>query len=114
MPDRLYLPGRKNPVNFRQGDPALLLLMRLRDEAHRFAITYHRLLRKKALTRSILEEIPGIGPQRRKGLFKAFGSLAALKKAGAGEIAGRAGLDGDMAQRVYGFLAALDSPHPPE
>ena len=114
LPDRLYLPGRKNPVNFKQGDPALLLLMRLRDEAHRFAITYHRLLRKKALTRSILEEIPGIGPKRRKDLFKAFGSLAALKKAGAGEIAGRAGLDGDMAQRVYGFLAALDSPHPPE
>ena len=113
-PDRLYLPGRKNPVDFKKGDPALLLLMRLRDEAHRFAVTYHRLLRKKALTRSILEEIPGIGPKRRKALFKAFGSLAALKKAGTDEIAGQAGLDMDLAQRVHGFLAALDRHNPPE
>lgn len=114
MPDRLYLPGRKNPVNFKPRDPALLLLMRLRDEAHRFAVTYHRLLRKKALTRSILEEIPGVGPKRRKSLFKVFGSLAALKKAGAEEIAGRAGLDMATAQRVCGFLAALDSHKPSE
>ena len=114
LPDRLYLTDRKNPVNFKPGDPALLMLMRLRDEAHRFAVTYHRLLRKKALTRSILEEIPGIGPKRRKALFKAFGSLAALKKAGAPEIAAQAGLDMETSQRVYGFLASLDSHKPPE
>ena len=64
--DKIYLPGRKNPVNLRPRDPALLFLMRVRDEAHRFAITYHRRLRKKALTKSILEEIPGIGPKRRQ------------------------------------------------
>ncbi len=107
-PDRLYLPGRKNPVAFRPGDPALLLLMRLRDEAHRFAITYHRLLRRKALTRSILEEIPGVGPRKRQRLLRAFGSLRALKEAGAAEMVARAGLDRATARRVQAFLAALE------
>lgn len=69
-------------MNLKAGDPALLLVMRLRDEAHRFAISYHRLLRKKALTRSILEEVPGIGPKKRSRLLKSFGSLAAVKKRG--------------------------------
>jgi excinuclease ABC subunit C len=104
----VYLPGRKNPVALRAGDPALLLLMRLRDEAHRFAVGYHRLLRRKALTRSILEEIPGVGPQRRRRLLRAFGSLRALKRAEAGEMVERAGLDRATARRVQEFLAALD------
>ena len=114
LPDRLYLPGRKNPVNFPPRDPGLLLLMRLRDEAHRFALAYHRLLRKKAFTRSILEEIPGVGPKRRQSLLKAFGSLAALRKAGAEEMAAKGGLDLAAAQRVARFLASLDSPQPPK
>ena len=106
-PDRVYLPGRKNPVALKAGDPALLLLMRLRDEAHRFAVAYHRLLRRKALTRSILEEIPGVGPQKRRRLLNAFGSLRRLKQARAQEMVERAGLDRATARRVEEFLAAL-------
>jgi len=113
-PDRVYLPGRKNPAGLKPGDPALLLLMRLRDEAHRFAVSYHRLLRKKALTRSILEEVPGVGPKTRARLLKAFGSLAALKKASVEQIQQKVGLDGATAQRLRGFLAALDTPNPPK
>ncbi|MEW5914573.1 MAG: excinuclease ABC subunit UvrC [Thermodesulfobacteriota bacterium] len=113
-PDHVYLPSRKNPAGLKPGDPALLLLMRLRDEAHRFAISYHRLLRKKALTRSILEEVPGVGPKTRARLLKTFGSLAALKQADAAEIQQRVGLDAATAQRLAGFLAALDTPSPPK
>jgi excinuclease ABC subunit C len=134
-PDRVYLPGRKNPAPLKPRDPELLMLMRLRDEAHRFAITYHRLLRSKALTRSILEEAPGVGPGNRARLWKAFGSLTALKKASAQEMSARAGLDLATARKVEAFLAGvaglagavgaaggddspppgrLDSPPPPE
>ena len=60
--ERFFLPGRKNPVVLRGGSPELFLLERLRDEAHRFAITYHRTLRRKATLTSGLEEIPGVGP----------------------------------------------------
>jgi excinuclease ABC subunit C len=112
--DRVYLPGRKNPASLGAGDSALLLLMRMRDEAHRFAVAYHRLLRKKALTRSILEEVPGVGPKKKAHMLKAFGSLAALKKATASQMQQRAGLDEATAQRVQGFLAALDTPSAPK
>jgi excinuclease ABC subunit C len=113
-PDKVYLPGRKNPVNLKARDPELLLLMKLRDEAHRFAITYHRLLRKKALTRSILDEVPGVGPAKRRRLLKAFGSLAKLKQAKATDMVARAGVDAATANRVEAFLAALDTAQPPK
>lgn len=113
-PDKVYLPGRKNPVNLKARDPELLLLMRLRDEAHRFAITYHRLLRKKALTRSILDEVPGVGPAKRRRLLRAFGSLAKLKTAGAADMVAKAGVDAATANRVEAFLAALDTAQPPK
>ena len=106
-PDRVFLPGRKNPAALKPRDPGLLLLMRLRDEAHRFAITYHRALRKKALTKSILEEVPGVGPHKRRKLFRAFGSLAGLKAASAQEMVARAGLDIATARRVEALLASL-------
>jgi excinuclease ABC subunit C len=108
-PDKVYLPGRKNPVNFPAGDAGLLMLMRLRDEAHRFAITYHRRLRRKALTRSILEEVPGVGPVRRKKLLTVFKSLAAIRQASVEELSARGGLDKASAQRLAAFLGALDS-----
>jgi excinuclease ABC subunit C len=113
-PDRVYLPGRKNPVSLKEGDPALLLLMRLRDEAHRFAVAYHRLLRKKALTRSILEEVPGIGPKKKTALLGAFGSLAAVKNASLEQLVSRGGLDQTTAARLASFLAALDTTQAPK
>ncbi|MBI4799510.1 MAG: excinuclease ABC subunit UvrC [Desulfarculus sp.] len=117
-PDRVFLPGRKNPVALKPRDLGLLLLMRLRDEAHRFAITYHRALRKKALTKSILEEVPGVGPNKRRRLFRAFGSLAGLKAAKAEDMAQKAGVDLATARRVEALLASLgahlDTTPPPE
>jgi excinuclease ABC subunit C len=108
--DRIYLPGRKNPAPLKPREPELLLLMRLRDEAHRFAVTYHRLLRSKALTHSILEEAPGVGPSKRARLLKVFGSLAAVKAASAEELVELAGLDLPTAQMIVAFLGCLDSP----
>jgi excinuclease ABC subunit C len=108
-PDHVFLPGRKNPVNLKPRDPGLLMLMHLRDEAHRFAISYHRLLRKKALTKSILEEVPGVGPKKRRKMLKAFGSLAALKKAGPAQISQKAGVDQATAERAAAFLSSLDT-----
>ncbi|CAO0820627.1 UvrABC system protein C [Desulfarculales bacterium] len=106
-PDRVFVPGRKNPAAFKLRNPGLLLLMRLRDEAHRFAITYHRALRKKALTKSILEEVPGVGPGKRRKLFRAFGSLAGLKSANAEEMVSLAGVDLATARRVEALLTSL-------
>ena len=113
-PDKVYVPGRKNPVNLAAREPALFMLMHLRDEAHRFAITYHRLLRLKALKRSILEEIPGVGPKKSRAMLKAFGSLAALKKAEPALIAKKARIDQESARRTSAFLAALDTKPGPE
>ena len=99
--ERFFLPGRKNPVNFRQGAAALYMLERLRDEAHRFAITYHRKLRSKASLRSSLEDIPGVGPARRKALLKYFGSLKKLKEASLAEIQQMPGLPAALAETLY-------------
>src|SRR5262249_61353932 len=65
-PERLFLPGRKNPVVLRTNSTALFLLQRARDEAHRFANTYHRKLRDRARLRSPLDDVPGVGPPRRR------------------------------------------------
>ncbi len=99
--ERFFLPGRKNPVNFRQGAAALYMLERLRDEAHRFAITYHRKLRNKATLRSSLEDIPGIGPARRKALLKYFGSLKKLKEASLVELQQMPGLSASLAVTLF-------------
>jgi len=84
--ERIFRPGRKNPVVFRRGSPELFLLERLRDEAHRFAIAYHRKLRRKGALSSPLDAVPGVGPARRKALLKHFGSLKRLKEASLEEI----------------------------
>lgn len=102
--ERIFLPNRKNPVTFERNDPALHLLERLRDETHRFAIEYHRLLRSKAALKSGLEEIPGMGPKRRAALLKHFGSLARIKAASREELAAAPGLPATVADTVYDFL----------
>jgi len=102
--ERFFLPGRKNPVSFRRGSAPLFLLERLRDEAHRFAITYHRKLRGKASLRSALEDIPGVGTMRRKALLKHFGSLKQVKAASLGDLEQVPGLPPSLAKAVYQFL----------
>ena len=79
--ERVYLPGRKNPIVLRANSPATHLLQRVRDEAHRFAVTFHRTLRGKTLVTSQLDQIIGIGSITRTKLLKQFGSLANLAQA---------------------------------
>jgi len=98
--ERFFLPGRKNPVLLRQGSPALFLLERLRDEAHRFAITHHRKLRGKAALKSSLEEVPGVGPARRKILLKEFGSVKKIREANVVELR-QAGMPETVAREIF-------------
>jgi excinuclease ABC subunit C len=99
--ERFFLPGRKNPVLLSAGSPALFMLERLRDEAHRFAITYHRKLRGKQALASALEEIPGIGPTRRRALIKHFGSLKRIREATLEELLETPGVPEALAKKVY-------------
>lgn len=85
--ERFFLPNRKNPVIFPKGDPGLMLLMRIRDEAHRFAHSFHTKMRSKATLRSTLDEVRGIGPKKRQALLRAFGSAAGLLAASDEQIA---------------------------
>lgn len=103
--ERVFLPGRKNPVVLRQNSAALFLLTRLRDEAHRFAITYHRELRGKDRLRSPLDDIPGIGPERRKALLKTFGSLSRIAAADVDRIAEVPGITRETAEAIKERLA---------
>ena len=79
--ERFFIPGRKNPIILPANSQALFLLQRVRDEAHRFAITYHKSRRAKAAVHSVLDDIPGIGPKRRKALLRHFGSVNAIATA---------------------------------
>jgi len=99
--ERVFLPGRKNPVVLRQNSAPLLLLAAIRDEAHRFAIGYHRKLRGKEGIASGIETVPGIGPKRRTALLKHFGSLQRLKEAAMEEIQAVPGMNRTAAEAVY-------------
>jgi excinuclease ABC subunit C len=102
--EEIYLEGKSEPLLLPRGSPALRLLQRARDEAHRFAIVYHRKLRSKGLRRSELDEIPGIGEKRKTALLVAFGSLEAIKKVTAKEIAEIPGIGAKTAQGIYEIL----------
>ena len=102
--ERFFIPGRKNPISLRSGSSVLYMLERLRDETHRFAITYHRKLRSKASLRSSLEDIPGVGPARRKALLRHFGSLKQIRAASLDELRGLSGLPGPLAVQIYRVL----------
>jgi excinuclease ABC subunit C len=102
--ERVYLPGRKNPVVLRQNSAPLLLLAAIRDEAHRFAIGYHRKLRGKEGIASGIEAVPGIGLKRRTALLKHFGSLQNLKEAAVEDILKAPGMNRGIAERVYEAL----------
>ncbi len=100
--DRLFIPGRKNPVSLSR--PARLLLMRLRDETHRRAITAHRRSGVKKLTKSALLSIVGVGPKRARELLKTLGSLQAVKSAGVGELSLVPGISPALAQKIHDHL----------
>ena len=102
--ERVFRPGRKNPIVLRQNSPALLLLARIRDEAHRFAITYHQKLRDRSTLRSLLEDIPGIGRITSLALLRHFGSLAAIREASADELASVPGITRPVAETLVSQL----------
>jgi excinuclease ABC subunit C len=102
--EELFVPGQSEPVVLERGSPALFLVQRLRDEAHRFAVSYHRQLRQKQGVSSVLEEIPGIGPRRRQALLKAFGSLEAIGQASVEELAAVPGMVRRVAEQVKANL----------
>jgi excinuclease ABC subunit C len=102
--DKIFKPGRKNPVNLKKDTDVLLFLQRIRDEAHRAVITYHRERRLTACRRSALEEIPGIGERRRTGLLKRFGSLKRIKTASVEELAAVPGMTLRAARAVFEAL----------
>jgi excinuclease ABC subunit C len=110
--ERLFLPARKNPVSLHRGSAALFLLERLRDEAHRFAITYHRKLRGRNLLESSLTNIPGIGPQRRRLLLKHFGSISKLRLATLEELVAVPGLPEAIATLLYLHIQQGESTGP--
>jgi excinuclease ABC subunit C len=102
--EELYRPGESDPVVLPLDSPGLHLLQRLRDEAHRFAITYHKGLRRRQSLSSVLEEIPGVGPKRRRALLKRFGSLGAIRKASVDDLASVEGMNETVAQKVREVL----------
>jgi excinuclease ABC subunit C len=103
--EEIFLPGAEEPR--RPEGPALYLLQRIRDEAHRFAVGYHRLLRGKRMVRSILDDIEGIGPTRRKKLLASFGSVESMREAKIGDFL-RAGLPNEVAVRLFRYLQGED------
>jgi len=102
--DKLYLPGRKNSLRLNSDHPVLLLIMCIRDEVHRRAVTYHRKLRKKETIKSALDLVPGIGPTKRKLLLKEFGSIEAIRKATEDELAQVKGVTRTMAVEMKKIL----------
>jgi len=111
--EEVWLPGEDGPVILPRSSEGLYLLQRVRDEAHRFAITYHRSRRAAALTTSELDEVPGLGPARRGALLKRFGSVRKLRAASVTEIAAVQGFGLRTADAVYRALHAGDE-SPPE
>jgi excinuclease ABC subunit C len=102
--EEVFIPGRSEPVSIPRGSPALFLLQRVRDEAHRFAITYHRQLRGKAMTVSALEGVPGLGPGRRTRLLRQLGSLRAVRAATVDDLLALAWLPDTVGRAVYEHL----------
>ena len=103
--EEVFRPGESNPIWLKRGSPALHLVQRVRDEAHRFAITYHRNLRSKGQVRSKLDDVPGIGPKRRKALLKHFGGdIAAIRKATVDDLLAAPGMTRKSAEAIKEHL----------
>jgi len=104
--EEIYLMDQPEPVVLPRASQGLYLLQRVRDEAHRFAITYHRNLRSTRTFRSVLDDIPGIGPKRKKALVRHFGSARAIAAASVEDIAAVDGMNRDLAERVKEFIGS--------
>jgi excinuclease ABC subunit C len=99
--EEVFIPGRAQPLVLAHDTPALQLLQRVRDEAHRFAITHHRIRRDRAMTASVLDDLPGVGPARKRALLAHFGSPDAILAASREELESVPGLPGKLAREMY-------------
>jgi len=104
--EEVFVPWDDTPVVLPSGSASLYLIKQVRDESHRFAITFHRELRDKAMTVSVLDEVSGVGPKRKRAIMKEFGSLKRLRAASVEEIAAVGGIPADVARSVYDAIHA--------
>ena len=102
--EEIFVPGQPFPVVLPRDSQALFLVQRIRDEAHRFAITFHRERRSKAAVHSRLDDVPGIGPKKKQALLKAFGSLKAIKEATADELGSVPGISPALVEQIKATL----------
>ncbi|HEU4480337.1 MAG TPA: helix-hairpin-helix domain-containing protein, partial [Actinomycetota bacterium] len=102
--EEVFVPGRADPIRIPRTSEALYLLQQIRDEAHRFAVAYHRVRRGKKMTRSALDGIPGLGETRRKRLLRHFGSVKQIRAATLEEIESVKGMTKPVARALYGSL----------
>lgn len=109
-PERFFRPGRSNPIILPQNSPVVLLLARVRDEAHRFAITFHRERRKRGTIRTSLADIPGVGPTIARRLLNKFGSIARIRGLSADDLAGVPGISAGLAERILRHVAGPSRP----
>jgi len=107
--ETVYHLKKDNSLSIPRDSSALHLLQKVRDEAHRFAITYHRSLKEKGLEKSILDEIPGIGEQRKRLLLQQFDSIEEIKRSGIDQLAGLPGMDHSAAQKIWSFFHPSNS-----
>ena len=112
--EEIFLPGREDSILIDHHSPVLHLIQRIRDEAHRFAITYHRGLRGKASVHSALEDIPGVGPTRRRALLQCFKSVKAIREADLDELKQVPGMNAPSAEAVYAWAHPQENSEPRE
>lgn len=103
----IYVPGQAEPVILPGHSPALHLLQRVRDEAHRFGLSFHRRLRGRRVLASQLDDVPGIGPARKKALLQAFGSISRIRRASVEELAAVPGISRELAVRIHEHLGGM-------
>jgi excinuclease ABC subunit C len=104
--EELFVPDRPDPIVLPPTSSALYLVQRIRDEAHRFAIGYHRALRAKVAVRSAFDDLEGVGPKRRQALLRVFGSIKRVREAPVEQIAAVPGIGPALAQRIKATLEA--------
>ncbi len=102
--EEVFVPGRSEPIILPRHSEALYLIQRVRDEAHRFAVSYHRRLRTKRMTHTLIDEIPGVGPKRRQALIEHFGSLEKIRSATIEELCDVEGISAKTAKGIREFL----------
>ena len=101
--ETFFLPGREAFI-LKTRDPLLYFVERLRDEAHRYAVGSHRMRRRRDIRESGLQEIPGVGPARKRALLSHFGTLKAIERAAPGDLATAPGISAEIARKIYDYF----------